>query len=272
MNTKSNKIRDAVRENYSRIAEKGTQLSGCGCGPDVEIACCSPDDTNLQEYDKVSSALGYLVVELKNVPEGSNLGLGCGNPQAIANLKAGETVLDLGSGAGFDVFLAANQVGNTGRVIGVDMTSSMISKARTNAEKSNYTNVEFRLGEIENMPVSDNSIDVIISNCVINLSPEKQKVYDESFRVLKNGGRLAISDIITTAELPEQIKNDKSYYSACVSGASSFEEIETMLKTAGFKNIMIKPKDESKAFIREWAPGSNIADYVVSASIEAIKP
>jgi len=270
MENQTNDIRDAVRQNYSKVAENYSVYSGCGCAPDTDNGCCAPNGTNT--FKQVSSKLGYSDEELDNVPEGSNMGLGCGNPQAIASLKEGETVLDLGSGAGFDVFLAANQVGKKGKVIGVDMTPKMITKARNNAVKGNYTNVEFRLGEIENLPIKDNVIDVIISNCVINLSPEKQKVFNDAFRVLNSGGRLAVSDVIATTELPAEIKNDMELYSGCVSGASTIDEIEKMLETAGFVNIDIKPKDESKKFIREWAPGTKIADYILSATIEAIKP
>ncbi len=272
MKNNRDEIRDAVRNNYSKIAESNTDYAdcGCGCAPAIDDGCI--DTAKSRSFSKISSKLGYSDRELKNVPEGSNLGLGCGNPQAIAALKNGETVLDLGSGAGFDVFLAANQVGKTGKVIGVDMTPTMISKARKNAESGNYTNIEFRLGEIENLPARDNSIDVIISNCVINLSPEKQKVFNDAFRVLKPGGRLAVSDVIATTELPKEVKNDMELYSGCISGASSIEELEKMLKKAGFVNIEIKPKDESKEFIREWAPETNIADYICSATIEAVKP
>jgi arsenite methyltransferase len=269
MENQTNDIRDAVRQNYSKVAENYSNYSGCGCGPDTDNRCCAPNST--LAFNQISSKLGYSEEELNNVPEGSNMGLGCGNPQAIAALKEGETVLDLGSGAGFDVFLAANQVGKKGKVIGVDMTPKMISKARKNAERENYTNVEFRLGEIENLPVQDSSIDAIISNCVINLSPEKQKVFNDAYRVLNSGGRLAVSDVVATAELPEEMKNDMELYSGCVSGASTIDELEEMLKTAGFVNIEIKPKDDSKQFIREWAPGSKISDYITSATIEAVK-
>ena len=187
-------------------------------------------------------------------------------------LKAGETVLDLGSGGGFDCFLAVRGVGESGQVIGVDMTSEMVSKARANADKAGHLNVDFRLGEIENLPVADGVVDVIISNCVINLSPEKPKVFQESFRVLKPGGRLAISDIVATAELPEQLKNDMALFTGCMFGASSIADIRSMLEDAEFKTITIKPKDESREFIRKWGPDSKIEDYVVSATIEAIKP
>jgi arsenite methyltransferase len=203
---------------------------------------------------------------------GANLGFGCGNPQAIASIEHGEIVLDLGSGAGIDCFLAARATGEQGLVIGVDMTPEMIAKARLNAEKTGVRNVEFRLGEIENLPVADSSIDVIISNCVINLSPEKRRVYVEAFRVLKPGGRLAVSDIVLTAALPEELHNDLSLYTGCMAGASSLPDIEGHLADAGFVDIRISAKDESRAFIREWVPGSTIADYVVSATIEALKP
>jgi SAM-dependent methyltransferase len=270
MGNQTNNIRDAVRQNYSKVAENYSVYTGYGCAPDTENGCCVPNSTFT--FNQISSRLGYSEEELNNVPEGSNMGLGCGNPQVIAALKKGETVLDLGSGAGFDVFLAANQVGRSGKVIGVDMTPKMITKARKNAKTGNYTNVEFRLGEIENLPVQDRSIDAIISNCVINLSPEKQKVFNDAFRVLISGGRLAVSDVVARTELPEEIKNDLELFSGCVSGASTIDELEMMLKTAGFINIEIKPKDESKKFIREWAPGTKISDYITSAAIEAVKP
>lgn len=200
------------------------------------------------------------------------MGLGCGNPHVIASLQPGETVLDLGSGGGFDCFLAARAVGDTGHVIGVDMTPEMISKSRQNAEKASLGNVDFRLGELENLPVADGIVDVIISNCVINLSPEKERVFKEAYRVLKKGGRLAISDVVATAEMPDDLKNDMAYHAACISGASPIQEIESMLQRSGFTNIQIKPKPESRAFIRDWIPGSSLEEYVVSATIEAVKP
>jgi len=209
---------------------------------------------------------------VSGVPEGSNMGLGCGNPQAIASLQPGETVLDLGSGGGFDCFLAVRAVGDKGLVIGVDMTPEMITKSRRNAEKAGMGNVDFRLGELENLPVADGMVDVIISNCVINLSPEKEKVFSEAFRVLKPGGRLAISDIVAAAELPDDIKNDMAIHTGCIAGASSIQELESMLHRTGFGNIRVKPKAESRTFIRDWMPGSKIEDYVVSATIEAVKP
>jgi len=212
------------------------------------------------------------VEEVQSVPRGSDLGLGCGNPQAIAALQPGETVLDLGSGAGFDSFLAARQVGETGRVIGVDMTPEMVAKAREHARQGACSNVEFRLGEIENLPVADSSVDVIMSNCVINLSPDKRRVFREAFRVLRPGGRLAISDVIATAQLPQAVRNDLALYSSCIGGAVTITELETMLRESGFDKIRIQPKVESREFIRKWAPGRNIEDYVASAIIEAVKP
>lgn len=199
------------------------------------------------------------------------MGLGCGNPQAIASLKPGETVLDLGSGGGFDCFLAARAVGDNGHVIGVDMTAEMISKARHNNEKVGCKNLEFRLGEIEHLPVADGTINVIISNCVINLSPDKEKVFTDAFRVLKKGGRLAISDIVSPAELPEQIKNDMALHCACIAGATTIADIKSILEGVGFKDIRINPIAGSNEIIKKWAPNHTIEDYIVSATIEATK-
>ncbi len=259
---KKEDIRSAVRSNYGRIATAG----GAGCSP----SCCGAPAGAAAK--NISLGLGYTDKDVSAVPEGSNMGLGCGNPQAIASLQPGETVLDLGSGGGFDCFLAARAVGETGQVIGVDMTPEMVGKARGNAEKAGFGNVDFRLGELENLPVADGTVDVIISNCVINLSPEKERVFRESFRVLKPGGRLAISDVVRTAELPDAVKKDLEMYTGCIAGASSLGELETLLRLTGFENIRIKPKDESRTFIRDWMPGSRLEDYVVSATIEAVKP
>ena len=254
-------IRKAVLGNYAEVAKKG----GGGCAPSTSTSsCCGGDST-------VSIRLGYEKQDLESVPEGADMGLGCGNPQAIAALRPGEVVLDLGSGGGFDCFLAARQVGETGRVIGVDMTPEMVRKARENARKGNFANVEFRLGEIEYLPVADQSVDVILSNCVINLSPEKPAVYREAFRVLKPGGRLAISDVVATAPLPEEILSDIALRVGCVSGASTVAEIEAMLQAAGFRQIRIQPKQESLDLIREWAPGMGLENFIVSATIEAVK-
>ena len=260
---KNDEIRQVVRQKYGRVAE-GLE-TGCGCGP----TCSS--GASMASSESLSQGFGYTADDVGTVPQGSNMGLGCGNPQAIAALKPGEIVLDLGSGGGFDCFLAARQVGVTGRVIGVDMTPEMISKARANTEKCGYLNIEFRLGEIENLPVADATVDVIISNCVINLSPDKPRVFSEAYRVLKPGGRLAISDVIAFAELPEAVRQDMAFYAGCIAGASIVSEVEAMLQTSGFTDIRVLPKDESKLFIRDWAPGTDIEEYVVSASIEAIK-
>lgn len=257
-------IRDAVRERYSQVAVANSNQPQSCCGPD----CCSPQET----FDLQSLKLGYSKEELKQVPEGANLALGCGNPQAIAALKAGEVVIDLGSGAGFDAFLAAQQVGKTGKVIGVDMTPSMISKARKNAEKMETTQVEFLLGEIENLPIANETADVIISNCVINLSPEKHKVFREAFRVLKRGGRLAISDIVALKELPETIQSDLALYAGCVSGASTVATLKQLLADSGFVDIRIQPKSESQSVIQDWDKNNSFSDYVISATIEAVKP
>jgi arsenite methyltransferase len=250
----SQTVREEVRRRYGATA---SGKSACADG------CCGSTD---------ATALGYSAEDAAAAPEAANLGLGCGNPLAIASLKDGQVVLDLGSGAGFDCFLAARAVGNSGKVIGVDMTHEMLTKARHNAEKNGFTNVEFRLGEIEALPVADNSVDVIISNCVINLSPEKQRVFNEAFRVLKSGGRLAVADVVATAPLADDIKADWAAYTGCMAGASQIEELERMLQTSGFKDIKIAPKDSSRFFIREWLPGKRIEDYLVSATIEAVKP
>ncbi len=263
-NLKNDTIRKAVREQYSQVAE--SENSSCGCST---TSCCNESALDAKS---TSVVLGYSASDVNQAPDGANMGLGCGNPQAIASLQLNETVLDLGSGGGFDCFLAANEVGKSGKVIGVDMTPEMVIKARANAEKSGHSNVDFRLGEIENLPVANGTVDVIISNCVINLSPEKAKVFEESFRVLKTGGRLAISDVVATAKLPKQLKEDMTLFTGCMSGASPIIEIKAMLKNAGFEDIVIKPKDESRKFIQHWLPNSNIEDYVVSVTIEAIKP
>jgi arsenite methyltransferase len=257
-------VRQHVRNRYKQIALLDAAEGSC-CSP-ANGCCDTPADRN-----QVSANLGYSEEELSVVPEGANLGLGCGNPQAIASLKPGEVVLDLGSGGGFDCFLASRQVGETGKVIGVDMTPEMISRARGNAAKGAVTNTEFRLGEIEHLPLSDNSVDVIISNCVINLSPDKQQVFDEAYRVLKSGGRMAVSDIVTTAALPHHIKKDMDSLAGCISGASSIEELKRLLGSSGFAEISIEPKEESKSFIQDWVPGAKIDDYIVSAVIKAVK-
>ena len=224
------KIKKIVRESYAKVASSG---SSCGCAPGGN--CCG--QTGLEK--EISANIGYSQEEIDKVPDGSNLGLGCGNPIAIASLKKGEVVLDLGSGAGFDCFLAADKVGDEGKVIGVDMTPEMIEKARENAQKGNYKNIEFRLGEIENLPIGDGTIDVIISNCVINLAPGKNKVFKEAFRVLKPGGRIMVSDIVLIKELPDFIKNNTAAYTGCISGAIIKDAYLKAVKKAGFMDIKI---------------------------------
>ncbi|MFL7812688.1 MAG: arsenite methyltransferase [Anaerolineales bacterium] len=260
-------IRDSVRERYGDIARHSQEK------PSAAVSCCGGviDPFELIKPRNQSVLMGYSEEEIASVPEGAVLGLGCGNPQAIADLRPGETVLDLGSGAGFDSFLAARRVGEQGQVIGVDMTPEMIDAARANALQGNFQNVEFRLGEIEDLPVDDDSIDVILSNCVINLAPDKSAVYREAYRVLKKGGRLAISDMVASVELPPEIREDLTLHSACVSGALEVDELQGILEEAGFQQIRIKPKDESRQFITKWTPGIPIEDFVISASIEAIK-
>lgn len=252
-------IKSTIREHYSKVAESN---GSAGCAP----GCCAPGSK------LTSASLGYSSEDLSSVPEGADMGLGCGNPQAIAALRPGETVLDLGSGGGFDCFLAAKQVGAAGSVIGVDMTPQMVSKARDNARKVGAANVEFRLGEIERLPVADNSVDVILSNCVINLSPSKPDVFREAFRVLRVGGRLAISDVVATAPIPEEFRTTAAALSGCVGGATDRVELEQMLTEAGFSEIRIVPRDESRAFIKDWMPGAGVENFIVSATIEAKKP
>ena len=226
---KEESIRKKVREGYARIAER----QSCCCGSAASTCC----ESKISE--DISKNKGYSEEELASVPNGANFGLGCGNPVALASLREGETVLDLGSGAGLDCFLAANKVGERGRIIGVDMTPEMIDKARENARKSKKKNVEFRLGEIENLPVADNTVDVVISNCVINLSTDKQRVFREAFRVLKHGGRLMVSDIVLLKELPEIVRKSVRAYIGCLSGAVMEDEYLKMIRNAGFQNVKI---------------------------------
>ncbi len=268
----ADEIRQHVRAAYGEVARAGS--SCCATAPAAAGSCCAPSDQSVAEL--LSRGIGYSAEEIAAAPEGANLGLGCGNPQAIAALKPGETVLDLGSGAGFDCFLAARQVGlhgnPAGRVIGVDMTPDMVAKARANAVRGGFANAEFRLGEIEHLPVADATVDVIISNCVINLSPDKAQVFRDAFRVLKRGGRLAISDIVLSAELPADMKAEAALHTACVAGAVGADELAALMASAGFTDIRIVPRDASREYIRHWAPGHNVEDYIASASIEAVKP
>ena len=237
----------------------------------MESSCCGVSDDDAINT-LISTRLGYSEEDRIKVPSGADMGLGCGNPKAIAALQPGEVVVDLGAGGGFDCFLAAHEVGENGRVIGIDMTPDMLSKARNNAEKGRFKNVEFRLGEIEFLPVADNTADVIISNCVINLSPDKPQVFRDAFRVLKPSGRLAISDVVATIELPKEMREDEQLIAGCMGNASLIEDLEMHIRNAGFVDIRIEPKDESREFIKDWAPGRGVEDYVVSATIEAIKP
>ena len=271
------RIKEVVKEGYGKIAKQG---SSC-CGP--ASSCCGATD----RAQDISRNIGYSDEELKAVPEGANLGLGCGNPVALASLREGETVLDLGSGAGFDCFLAANRVGKNGKVIGVDMTSEMIEKAKENAKKGNYKNVEFRLGEIEKLPVSDNSADVVMSNCVINLSPDKGKVFKEAFRALRPGGRLMISDIVLLRELPKVIKESIEAYIGCLSGAIMKEEYLKKIEAAEFRDIKVLNETSfpvelmandptAKAIVDKLNLPSEkvreIATSVASVKVYAVKP
>ena len=276
------KIKESVRESYAKVAKAG----GVSIKSSMAASCCGPSDTSADTNvaasccggpevtpEQMSTVMGYSKEDIASVIEGANMGLGCGNPVALASLKPGETVVDLGSGGGFDSFLAAKQVGESGQVIGVDMTPEMISKARKNADKTGTKNVAFRLGEIEHLPVADNSTDLIMSNCVINLSPDKLQVYREAYRILKPGGRLSISDVLATATLPDEIQKNLALVAACVGGAETFDDTEKILKEAGFQNIKITANDNSLELIREWDPdiSENAVDYVVSAYIEAVK-
>jgi SAM-dependent methyltransferase len=274
---KEEKIRKMVRKGYAKIAKKETS-----CCDTTQYSCCSTPST-----EEISKRVGYNEEEIESVPEGSNLGLGCGNPVALASLKKGETVLDLGSGGGFDCFLAANKVGKQGKVIGVDMTPEMIDKARENARKSKYENVEFRLGEIENLPVADCTVDIVISNCVINLSPNKKRVFEEAFRVLKPKGRLMISDIVLLKELPEAIRKNIQAYIGCLSGAEIKDNYLKMIEDSGFKEVKIIQENHfpaediandptaqeiiktSKTSINEF---KKTANSVVSVRVSALKP
>ena len=262
--TNPDTIRTQVRQSYGRIPQANDD--GC-CGP-VSTGCCgstSPADATAQD-------LGYSPEQTAAVPAGSNLGLGCGNPHAIASLRPGQTVLDLGSGAGFDAFLAARAVGPTGHVVGVDMTPEMLRKARENLAKTGLSHVEFRLGEIEHLPVADGTIDVVLSNCVVNLSPEKAAVFAEVFRVLRPGGRLAISDIVALQPLAADVRADLELLAGCVAGAATVPELQAMLAAAGFVDIHIAPKAELQAVVDGWFPGRGVAGKVASANITAGKP
>ncbi|MBL9211617.1 MAG: arsenite methyltransferase [Opitutaceae bacterium] len=270
-------VRDYVRQRYGAIAEQAG--AGCGCGASTGCcatpaaaepagACCGGTGDAGGSYGE---QLGYTADELA-VAADADLGLGCGNPLAIAGIQPGEVVVDLGSGAGFDCLLAARRLAGTGRVIGVDMTPAMVTKARANAARSGLTNVEFRLGEIEALPVADGVADLVISNCVVNLSPEKARVLGEAFRVLKPGGRLAIADIVATRALPESMRAKLAAIGACVGGAALVADVRSMLEAAGFVRIGIAPREGSRAMISQWTEDETAGEFVVSALITAIKP
>nr|WP_245707821.1 arsenite methyltransferase [Haloarchaeobius iranensis] len=255
--------RTAVRERYGRIAAE----SGSCC--DDTASCCGE---TAAEDTQVSTQHGYSADDLAAVAGDANLNLGCGNPTAIASLDAGDTVLDLGSGGGFDCFLAAREVGPDGHVVGVDMTPEMVETARDNVAANDASNVEFRLGEIEHLPVADASVDVVISNCVVNLSPDKPQVFREAYRVLRPGGRVAISDVVLTADLPTDLRTDPESVAACVAGAATISALESMLTEAGFVHVTIEPKADSDEFIREWDDALDLSEYIVAATIEAERP
>lgn len=259
--TTPDRIRATVREAYGAVASR-KQHGGC-CG--AATGCCGSAGTS-------STRLGYSEADLAAVPDGADLGLGCGNPQAIARLRTGERVLDLGSGGGFDAFLAARQVGPKGFVIGVDMTPEMIALARGNAARVGLDYVDFRLGDIERLPVDNGSVDVVMSNCVINLAPDKAAVFREAFRVLTPGGRLAISDMVATGDLPAAIKADPEAYTGCVAGAAAVADLERMIEEAGFERVSVSVQTQSRDLVEDWSPGTGAAQVVASALIEAVKP
>ncbi len=265
MQNKEAKIKDNVRKNYSKVVEEDNS-GGC-----CSSSCCGSSESEENRAKELAEKMDYSSEELESAFAEANYGLGCGNPGAIANLKEGETVLDLGCGAGFDVFLAARKVGKKGKVIGIDMTEAMIAKAKNNAQKNGVDNVEFILGEIEELPLEADSVDVIISNCVINLSPAKEKVFAEARRVLKNGGRLAISDILKAKEFPEGIKNNLENYSGCVTGSIDRDNLLSILNELEFKNIEIERKSHSDQIVEDWISGININKYIYSAYISAEK-
>lgn len=284
-------IREEVRRRYGAIA-RGTADTTAAAAGLAESSCCSSSTSASSttccagpstaasasqescgcSADAQARTLGYTEAELAAVPEGANLGLGCGNPVAIASLQPGQTVLDLGAGAGFDAFLAARAVGPTGRVIGVDMTADMVAKARANARKSGHANVEFRLGEIEALPVADGAVDVILSNCVINLCPDKRPVYREAFRVLRPGGRIAVSDVVARGELSEAVRRDLDLRWTCVGGATPHDELLAILSEAGFVDIVIRPRGNSDEVIGSWDGPGGLAQKVFAAEVLARKP
>ena len=256
--------RRVVRETYGQIAAEG---GGC-----CSSSCCHDDEDAETPSVETSARLGYRDTDLASVPHGSNLGLGCGNPHRRADPQEGETVLDLGSGGGLDCFLAARQVGRGGHVIGVDMTAEMVSLARQNLNESNVEHVEFRLGEIEHLPVADACVDVVMSNCVVNLSPDKAAVFAEAMRVLKPGGRLAISDVVATAPLPLSLRRDLHAVASCLGGAATVSEITDMLTGSGFVDVRIDTHERRDERVVGWTASRGLQDDIVSATIEARKP
>lgn len=267
-------LRQEVRRRYGSIAKDGLNLTEsatpspsacCSAAPAAESAACCGAAAQAR-------TLGYSAEDLAAAPDGANLGLGCGNPVALASLQPGQTVLDLGAGAGFDAFLAARAIGPDGRVIGVDMTPEMVAKARANAKKSGRANVEFRLGEIEALPVADATVDVIISNCVINLCPDKRPVYREAFRVLRPGGRIAVSDVVAREELSAEVKRDLALHSGCLAGATLRDELIRILREVGFTDIAVRAKGNSDEVITSWDAKRGLESRVFAAEVTAVKP
>jgi arsenite methyltransferase len=269
-------IRNEVRRRYAAIATSRSDSTGSA----ASTSCCAdPAETDEPSpggcscsADTQARTLGYTEGDLAAAPEGANLGLGCGNPVALASLQAGQTVLDLGAGAGFDAFLAARAVGSTGRVIGVDMTPEMLAKARANAKNAGHTHVEFRLGEIEALPVADATIDVIISNCVINLCPDKRPVYREAFRVLKPGGRIAVSDVVAHGDRPDALTQNLALHSGCLAGATPRDGLLAILREAGFDEIKVRPRGNTDEVLASWDSNHGLAAWVFAAEVTARKP
>lgn len=263
-----------MTENQIELDDHHAQVSAAyaEASRKADEGCCGPNSSCLSPVPIASERLGYSEEEMAMVPDGANLGLGCGNPTAIASLKPGDVVLDLGSGGGFDCFLAAKKVGNDGRVIGIDMTDQMLARAQKNAKKVGAPNVEFIKGAIEALPVPDGTADIIISNCVINLSDDKESVFRETFRALKAGGRLCISDVVATQPIPKDMASDMHLVSCCIGGAAHVDDLNRWMKNAGFETVRIDINEESRAYIADWAPGRGVENYVVSALIEAKKP
>ncbi len=296
----ADRVRSSVRSNYAALirekssgrvadqAEEGTRCcaqeapapsgkaccgaGSCGCAGEGGSSRAEVSDRGGQVGQSEGERLGYTPGELASVPDGATVTFGCGNPGALAGLQPGETVLDLGSGGGLDCLLAAQRVGSGGHVIGVDMTPEMIERSRANARSGGYHNVEFRLGEIEHLPVADATVDAIISNCVINLSPDKPAVFAEAFRVLRPGGRLIVSDVVSLSPIPDAQRADEALWCGCLSGAEEVSALEGMLRDAGFEGVMVTPSEPSREMVAEWTAGNPAAADVRSAVIEAWRP